>query len=223
MPITVNGRALGVATNGVFTDANTDPIAGGRLWTEAALTWNAMRAAAVAAGIEPWEFVPAGPVSSARPLSAQRYFYAHRPPAAAIPGTSNHGWGIAVDVKTRRAAAWMLRSAARFGWSHDEGLRVHEWWHFAYEGAPRATIRRLRKKPDPLEGYTDSERRWIHEYDRLKRAGRDANRRAVLRRVMSAQRKRIWKLAQPRAKGGDGHGWTALRRKRYASLLARSR
>lgn len=217
MPVTINGRALGVATNGVFSDANTDPIVGGRLWVEAALTWNAMRAAAIADGIEPWEFVPAGPVSSARPLSAQRYFYAHRPPAAAIPGTSNHGWGIAVDVKTRRAAAWMLRNAARFGWSHDEGLRVGEWWHFRYVGASNATLKRLRTALHRWDGYTDSELRWIHEYDRLKRQKKNAARRDVLERVMRAQRKRIWREAQKT-------GWTKANRKaRYASLLARSK
>jgi lysozyme len=70
--------------------------------------------------------------------------------------------------------------------------------------------------PDPLAGFTASERRWIREYDRLKAAGRDRDRRAVLRRVMTEQRKRIWRAAQE-------SGWrTANRRSRYHSLLART-
>lgn len=69
----------------------------------------------------------------------------------------------------------------------------------------------------PLAGYTASESRWIREYDRLLRAKRDLGRRRVLRRVMTAQRKRVWRAAQ-----GPG-GWGAHRRSaRYASLKART-
>jgi hypothetical protein len=39
---------------------------------------------------------------------------------------------------------------------------------------------------------------------------------------MTQQRKRIWQAAQPPGAGGDGKGWTRLRRRRYASLLART-
>jgi lysozyme len=78
--------------------------------------------------------------------------------------------------------------------------------------------------PDRWEGYTASERRWIEEYDRLLRERRNLPRRRVLRRVMLAQRKRIWRLAQPRSAGGDGRGWQeANRAARYSSLKARTR
>src|SRR5262245_40489071 len=107
MPVEVHGRQLGVQHNGVFTDANTNPIPKGRLWPEAALTWNAMRAAYIADGGNPDNFVPAGPNSSARGRPAQDYFWRNQPPAAARPYTSNHGWAIAVDVKTRAAVNWM--------------------------------------------------------------------------------------------------------------------
>lgn len=71
--------------------------------------------------------------------------------AAAVPGTSNHGGGLAVDVKTRRAAgdpgcdvavvftsfsdpdrlAW-LAAAKEHGWADDEGRAVSEPWHMTY-------------------------------------------------------------------------------------------
>ena len=71
--------------------------------------------------------------------------------------------------------------------------------------------------PDPFQSYTDSELRWIREYDKLKRANQDKPRREVLRRVMTEQRKRIWRAAQT-------SGWDkANRRARYASLLARTK
>jgi hypothetical protein len=216
----VNGRALGVHRNGVFDEANTDPIPGGRLWPEAALTWNAMRADFIAGGGDPGHFRPGGPKSSARTVAQQRQLFAAQPPPAAVPGTSNHGWAIAVDVPFSDAQVWIMRRGGRYGWSHDEGLRVGERWHMRYVGASKLTLLKLAR--DPLAGYTNAERRWLREYDRLIRTHSNPKRRRVLRVVMTAQRKRIWKVSQPRVGGGDGKGWTRLRKRRYASLLART-
>jgi hypothetical protein len=226
VPVVINGRSLGVAENGVFTAKNTDPIPGGKLWAEAALTWNLMVADYIGDGGNPGDFAPAGPRSSARPRSDQDFFwdqYLHHGGApAARPYTSNHGWGIAVDVKTKQAAAWLMRHGAKYGWSWDEGQRVGEWWHWRYVGTPSAAIKRRMKRAHALDGYTESEKRWIREYDKLKNKHPHAHRVEVLRRVMTAQRKRIWKVAQSKKKGGDGHGWTKLRKKRYNSLKRRT-
>ena len=219
-PTMIGRRALGVEQNGVFTDANTDPIAGGRLWPEAALTWNAMFAAFVADGGDPGHFRPGGPQSSARSITQQQHFFHNQPPAAAVPGTSNHGWGIAVDCPFAPAQAWLMRNGMRYGWSHDEGARVNEPWHFRYVGASPSTLRKLTK--DPLAGFTASEKRWIREYDRLRRSGHDHPRRRVLARVMTEQRKRVWKVSQAASHGGDGKGWTRTRKRRYAALRART-
>jgi hypothetical protein len=209
-PILINGRRLGVEANGAFTDANTAAIPGGRLWPEAARAWNDMRAAAIEDGIDPAAFVPNGPASSARSIQAQRWFWNHRPPAAAPPGTSNHGWGLAVDVKTRVAAAWILKHGQRFGWSWDEGRRVGEWWHFRYVGG-------YRPRPPRLAHLTPDERRWVTEYDRLRAEDKGRDRRRVLRRVMRDRRKAIWVAAHE-------SGWERNnRRGRYHSLLARTR
>lgn len=78
-------------------------------------------------------------------------------------------------------------------------------------------------KVDPLAGYTAAERRWIREFDALRRkpkthrSAADEHRMVVLGRVMRTQRKRIWRAAQ--ASGWDvGH-----RRQRYRSMLVRSK
>jgi hypothetical protein len=50
---------------------------------------------------------------------------------AAQPGTSQHGWGLAVDLDLdSRAQAWMRTNAARFGFVEDT---PREPWHWAYK------------------------------------------------------------------------------------------
>jgi hypothetical protein len=107
------------------------------------------------------------------------------------------------------------------------GLTVPgESWHMGLTGGERELLSAARRLTDPLQGYTSSERRWIREYDDLledKRRGRDSRRkrrrRGVLRRVMTRQRKAIYRVAN-KSRGG----WErSNRRKRYASLLARTR
>lgn len=60
--------------------------------------------------------------------------YRHTGPAAAVPGTSNHGLGATVDVAALRygTPAWadlapILRAE---GWSNAEGASVSEPWHW---------------------------------------------------------------------------------------------
>lgn len=51
---------------------------------------------------------------------------------AAKPGTSNHGWGLAVDLDLgARAQAWMRANAGRYGFVEDT---PREPWHWAYHG-----------------------------------------------------------------------------------------
>ena len=214
-PITVNGRQLGVERNGVFGAHNTANIAGGRLWSGnrgdvgAARAWNDARKAYIKAGGRPGDFMPNGPRSSARDVAAQQFFFDNRPPAAAKPGTSNHGWGLAVDVNSRAAAAWLLLHGTKFGFSHDEGARVNEWWHYRYVGGYKPRL-------DGLAHLTRHERKLCRELDRLRRARRDVPRRREIVRELAEQRKRIWREAQK-------SGWKARNRQaRYRSLLART-
>jgi LAS superfamily LD-carboxypeptidase LdcB len=51
---------------------------------------------------------------------------------AAVPGTSDHGWGMAVDLDLDDAAqAWMRANGGRYGFVEDT---PREPWHWAYEG-----------------------------------------------------------------------------------------
>ncbi|WP_061965774.1 M15 family metallopeptidase [Demequina aurantiaca] len=54
---------------------------------------------------------------------------------AAPPGTSNHGWGMAVDLYPE-SAAWLTANGAKFGWVHPAWARpggsLPESWHLEY-------------------------------------------------------------------------------------------
>ena len=53
----------------------------------------------------------------------------------AKPGSSNHGWGLAVDVNLEwpGTQTWMHNNAPTFGWC-DIGGGTHEPWHYQYIG-----------------------------------------------------------------------------------------
>lgn len=51
---------------------------------------------------------------------------------AAKPGTSDHGWGLAVDLDLNSGAqAWMRANGAKYGFREDT---PREPWHWAYKG-----------------------------------------------------------------------------------------
>ena len=60
--------------------------------------------------------------------------------AAAVPGTSNHGWGKAVDCSglggfNGTKFNQLASLAARFGFSNTEGRSVGEAWHWVFTGS----------------------------------------------------------------------------------------
>jgi hypothetical protein len=115
--------------NGRLPRSMLRPIAGGYLRVDAAVRWNAMNAYRRAHGRS--TIVPNGQLSSYRTLSGQtllrRQWCARgRCGNAALPGTSNHGVGLAVDTND---AAGVTRDGARFGWSRRWSDAPWEPWH----------------------------------------------------------------------------------------------
>ncbi|UQN30646.1 peptidoglycan-binding protein [Brachybacterium kimchii] len=45
---------------------------------------------------------------------------------------SNHEDGKAIDIHGAEIQSWLAKNGLRFGWSHDEGARVGEAWHYRY-------------------------------------------------------------------------------------------
>lgn len=88
---------------------------------------------------------PTGPHSSYRDLATQQQYWADyqagRGPIAARPGTSNHGWGKAVDVPTPAMQAAIRKWGADFGWGI-AGNRLgsdapSESWHSVFRGGDK--------------------------------------------------------------------------------------
>lgn len=90
--------------------------------------------------------VPLCVTSSYRTYQRQVELYASMPAGyAAVPGTSNHGWGLAVDlcggiqVDGSPEHTWLLEHAAAYSWFHPSwalpgGPGPHEPWHWEFAG-----------------------------------------------------------------------------------------
>lgn len=133
-----------MAENGRLSSSELAPIPQGELAIDAAAAWNAPGGPA-ANGL-----VPTGPASSYRSLEEQEYFWRlyqeGRGNLAAYPGTSNHGWGLAVDLREEWMRSWIDDHGARFGWRKTEA--PSEWWHINYDGTKHFPTFEALKKGD---------------------------------------------------------------------------
>lgn len=79
---------------------------------------------------------------SYRTLAEQRRLAYTKGGLAATPGTSNHGWGLAVDLcssvtNNRASMDWLKANGPTFGWTNPNwalpgGSGPHEPWHWEY-------------------------------------------------------------------------------------------
>lgn len=110
-------------------------IPGGHLRKDAAAAWNAMNAESIRRfGIH---LHPLGPASSYRTLSQQDYLWDHVEHPhdtnwVAEPGTSNHGWGLAVDLATRQMRWVIDQIGVKYGWAKKWSDAPGEWWHIKW-------------------------------------------------------------------------------------------
>ncbi|WP_138760329.1 D-alanyl-D-alanine carboxypeptidase family protein [Modestobacter altitudinis] len=130
--------AWGGWSNGQVPADQLCSLGGGhRLRCDAAAAYNAMSAAYAATF--------GGPLcitDSYRSLGAQVDAHHRKPAITAVPGTSNHGWGLAVDlcgginVFGTAQTAWMQVNAAHYGWVHPDWAQADgqnpEPWHWEY-------------------------------------------------------------------------------------------
>lgn len=118
-----------MAENGKLNSSELTDIPGGELANSAAAAWNANHGPADN-GLR-----PTGSRSSYRTYGEQVEFwnaYLAGGNLAARPGTSNHGWGTAVDLAEPWMRSWIDDHGAKFGWKKTEAFS--EWWHVNFVG-----------------------------------------------------------------------------------------
>jgi hypothetical protein len=176
------------------------PVPGGQLRKDAAASWLRLREAAGVA------FVPTSTVDTYRPYATQERIFLDRyvpwftyynpllglvdrrvwngvpywrkagSAAAAVPGTSNHGWGLAIDVTGLGGFAGsnyktLAKFAPAHGWDNVNGRRVDEAWHWEYVPANDRHTAAPVPTPKPLptdepDDTGDDDMRWITAPDR---------------------------------------------------------
>ena len=135
-------QANGIADrNGRLTSAELVDVSGGwhgsaRLLLPAAESWESMRVAAAADGVELLA------IDTYRSYDTQahaheEYLAGRKPAYVAPPGRSEHGYGLAIDVTNGhlvgpgdREWEWLNANGNRFGWHPIS----NESWHWEYRG-----------------------------------------------------------------------------------------
>jgi lysozyme len=123
-----NGRAPWSELQPVFIPSNT-----AFLTDRAAAAWNTMRLCAVRDGVDlypsasSWQPAATAYRTYAAQLVLWRRYKAGTGALAAVPGTSNHGLGKAVDLGLPRMRTWIDAHGREYGWRKLEAFG--EWWH----------------------------------------------------------------------------------------------
>jgi len=104
-------------------------IGGHRLWGQAAVTWMQMMADAAAQGVSLFITDSYRTYDQQVQLAATKGLHSQGG-LAAVPGTSKHGWGLAVDADTP-TINWLRANGARYGWRNTVS---NEPWHWEYTG-----------------------------------------------------------------------------------------
>ena len=159
--------------NGLLPDKLLADIPGGRLHKNAVAGYKAMCAAALKAGVtlEPtssadtyrllsiqerafFQRYSSKPTKSkvTRTYRGQTYWLKKGYAPSATPGTSNHGWGLAVDIANAsgKRFQWLVKNANKYGWYMavaDSTNPNFESWHWQYVlGKPYVPRAKAKKK-----------------------------------------------------------------------------
>ena len=139
---TCDGGTTSGAANGFLDRSALCPLDGApghALRADAAAAFNRMTAAALAD-----RGTRLCVNDSYRSYAGQVSVFRRKPHLAAVPGTSRHGLGVAVDLGCgaerfgSSAYRWLKANAGRFGWVHpawaEPGGSLPEPWHWEYVG-----------------------------------------------------------------------------------------
>lgn len=222
-----------MADNGRLPDSDLATIPGGRLRKDSAAAWLAMRAhIGKQKGV--W-ICPTSTRTAYRSFADQEHFWrlfqSGRGALAARPGTSNHGWGIAVDLPSPAMQAAVREVGHEFGWGIRGGRlssdAPSEPWHCTWHPGsyPAVTKNAAKAKPHPYHALTDEERQWrnvlVKERRVAKRHGGWSQvDESHLARAVEAK-KELKKQMRRIAKAAEKDGWTKNQRRTRHDYMKR--
>lgn len=95
-----------------------------------------------------------GPFGDVRWWGGIRYVRM-RGASAAVPGTSNHGWGVAVDITALSGFngityTYVAAVAPAHGWNNNAGRKIAEPWHWEYVAADNTHPTHAAPAPAPV-------------------------------------------------------------------------
>jgi hypothetical protein len=213
------------AANGRLPDSALVVIPGGRMEKAAGASWLRLREKI---GKETGVWIcPTSTRTAYRPYADQVFFWNEykrgRGNLAAYPGTSNHGWGVAVDVPQSRMAELINKYGASYGWQKRWSDAPSEWWHFKY--APQNDRHKgeaVKPKPKHPSAYlSDTEKKARGKLRHARRKARVHGWTPFWKGEAREARDVIIKqMRQIRANAkGEKDGWNKHhRRERYAYL-----
>jgi len=144
------------ASNGKLAPAILSKVkCGGQMWHNAAVAFNVMYDAAKAAGIKLQNIGDYRPYEAQLSMFRDRYdskdhgknvkrtfegktwYLKPGKSPSASPGTSNHGWGLAIDlnVTNPKTANWLCENGPKYGFylqGNDPKSPEFELWHWQY-------------------------------------------------------------------------------------------
>ncbi len=128
IPAAVAGFGNGQVPRSALTPLSTQP--GHKLYAPAAASWNSLVATARSEGIDLKITDSYRDYDEQVDLARRKGLYAEGG-LAARPGTSIHGWGMAVDanVNDPRTLQWLKTNGPRFGWVE---AVPREPWHWEF-------------------------------------------------------------------------------------------
>lgn len=132
-PLTPPPELVGYGNGTIPSDALA-PVGdtGHRLWAPAANGLTALLEDAAAAGVDIQITDSYRPIEVQERLAIEKGLYSQGG-LAAVPGTSNHGWGMATDLSLdAESLEWMRTNAWRYGFVEDV---PREPWHWTYRPA----------------------------------------------------------------------------------------
>jgi hypothetical protein len=123
-------------SNGRLSDSQLKNVGDGfKLWTPAANSYLKMKEAAKRDGVY---FELSDGYRTYQDQVEMKKKYGKD---AAQPGTSKHGWGIAIDISSPGSREWIVKNGRKYGWIRPSWASwFYEPWHFEYIGETGTTV-----------------------------------------------------------------------------------